>query len=64
LGLTLPTDEFHTIAGFVFGLLGREPQINDAVQFEDYLFTVQELEGLRIKSLRLNSPFPLDYKTE
>jgi CBS domain containing-hemolysin-like protein len=62
LGLSLPVDEFQTVAGFVFGLLGREPQVHDTVQFEDFSFTVQELEGLRIRTLHLSSPFPLEQK--
>jgi magnesium and cobalt transporter len=62
LGLSLPVDDFQTIAGFVFGMLGREPQVHDTVQFEDFDFTVQELEGLRIKTLHLSSPFPLEQK--
>jgi cation diffusion facilitator family transporter len=63
LDISLPVDEFQTVAGFVFGLLGREPQVQDAVQFEDFTFTVQELEGLRIKTLQLASPYPLERKT-
>jgi len=62
LNMTLPDDEFQTIAGFVFGQLGREPLVGDTIQYEDYIFTVHELDGLRIKTLRLNSGYPLRRK--
>ena len=64
LDLNLPVDDFQTVAGFVFGMLGREPQVQDAIQFEDFIFTVQELDGLRIKTLQLSSPYPLERQVQ
>ena len=49
--LNLPEDDYKTIGGFVFGLLGREPEPNDVVQFEDLTFTVLECDGARVVAL-------------
>jgi cation diffusion facilitator family transporter len=56
--LSLPTDEFKTVGGFVFGTLGREPEPGDTVQFEDLALTVEEAEGPRIVTVLLDSPVP------
>jgi CBS domain containing-hemolysin-like protein len=52
-GTALPTDDFDTMAGLVFGTLGREPQLGDEVQLDGVLFKVQAMEGHRITRLRL-----------
>jgi putative hemolysin len=58
LGLNIPTEDFTTVAGFVFGALGREPEVGDTVNFEDLIFTVTEMDGTRITALKLFSPVP------
>lgn len=58
--LNIPEDEFVSIGGFVFGQLGREPEINDAVQFEDLTLTVETVEGPRIQTLIITSPKPFE----
>jgi cation diffusion facilitator family transporter len=59
----IPTDEFKTIGGFVFGQLGREPEGGDQVTFEDLTLTVQEAEGARITKVLIESPTPLQPQT-
>jgi putative hemolysin len=49
----LPIEDFHTVAGFVFGLLGRAPEEGDRVDFDGLAFTVVELEGSRIGRLEV-----------
>lgn len=44
---------YTTIAGLVFGLLGHEPRIGDTIEIGKYALTVDEIEGKRIKALRL-----------
>jgi cation diffusion facilitator family transporter len=58
LNLALPFDDFKTVGGYVFGELGREPEPNDIVQFEDLKFTVNEVDGPRIVSVVIESPVP------
>ncbi len=42
------SDEFETIAGYVFGLFGRQPKIEEQIKFEGYQFMVIETDGRRI----------------
>jgi CBS domain containing-hemolysin-like protein len=47
----LPAEDFHTLAGFVFGLLGRAPEVGDDVSHDGMRFDVIEVEGTRINRL-------------
>lgn len=62
--LDIPDEEFKTIGGFVFGLLGREPQQGDKVAFEDLLFTVLEMEGHRVDKVLMEAQEPFICKLE
>jgi CBS domain containing-hemolysin-like protein len=47
----LPVEDYHTMAGFVFGLLGRQPEIGDDVSHDGMRFDVLEIDGSRIEKL-------------
>src|SRR5205809_968857 len=47
----LPVEDYHTMAGFVFGLLGRQPEQGDDVSHDGLRFDVMEVEGSRIIKL-------------
>jgi putative hemolysin len=47
----LPDEDFHTVAGFVFGQLGRAPEPGDDVSFDGMRFDVLEVEGNRIERI-------------
>ena len=47
----LPEEDFHTVAGFVFGQLGRAPERGDDVAYDGLRFDVLEVEGNRIEQL-------------
>jgi CBS domain containing-hemolysin-like protein len=49
----LPVEDYHTMAGFVFGLLGRAPEPGDAVSHDGMSFKVVEIEGSRIDRLEV-----------
>jgi CBS domain containing-hemolysin-like protein len=53
-GTSLPDDDFHTLAGFVFGQLGRAPQPGDDVEYDGIRFDVLEVDGNRIEKLVVN----------
>jgi len=48
-GTELPEEDFHTVAGFVFGQLGRAPEPGDDVSYDGLRFDVLEVEGNRIE---------------
>jgi magnesium and cobalt exporter, CNNM family len=47
----LSDDDYHTVAGFVFGLLGRQPEVGDDISHDGMRFDVLEVEGSRINRL-------------
>jgi putative hemolysin len=47
----IPVDDYHTIGGFVFGLLGRAPETGDDADWDGLRFQVTEVEGSRIDRL-------------
>jgi putative hemolysin len=49
----LPIEDYHTVGGFVFGLIGRAPEPGDEVDGEGTRFTVLEVEGSRIERLEV-----------
>ncbi len=57
--LDIPNEDFQTIGGYVFGLLGREPEIGDKVEDRNLTFEVIELDGIRISRviMRKDTPF-------
>ncbi len=54
-GTELEQEDFHTMAGLVFGELGRAPEVGDAVAVDGLTLSVLEVEGSRI--LRLEVEF-------
>jgi putative hemolysin len=52
-GTELPVEDYHTVAGFVFGLLGRAPEAGDEVDHDGLRFRVLEVEGSRIEKLQV-----------
>ncbi len=45
--------DYTTLGGYVFGLLGRLPRVGDRVTVGDHTFEVAEMDGRRVKSLRV-----------
>jgi putative hemolysin len=48
---SLPDEDYHTLAGFVFGLLGRQPEVGDDISHDGIRFDVLDVEGSRINKL-------------
>ena len=54
----LPVEDYHTVGGFVFGLLGRAPEAGDEMEHERLKFRVLEVEGSRIERLEVQFAEP------
>jgi cation diffusion facilitator family transporter len=54
--LDLPTEDFQTLGGYVFGLLGREPEEGDEIEENGIKFKVIAVEGHKITRVLLNKP--------
>ena len=44
---------YNTIGGYVFGQLGRRPEVGDEVRVDGHTFRVEAMDGLRIDRLQL-----------
>lgn len=53
LGLEIEDEQFNTLGGHVFGMLGREPKVGDEIGNDDYTLRVEEADRHRIIKLRL-----------
>jgi CBS domain containing-hemolysin-like protein len=53
LGLELPDADFDTLGGFVFDLFGKIPVRYEKVTYGDTGFVVQEMEGHKIKTVKI-----------
>ena len=52
--LTVPDEDYTTIGGYVFGVLGRLPLVSDRVIAGGAIFTVREMDGRRIETLAVD----------
>ena len=53
-GEVIPTDgDFETLGGFIYDLTGRIPSENERIDHGDYLFIIKEVEGQRLKRIRI-----------
>jgi putative hemolysin len=52
-GTHLEQDGFHTMAGLVFGMLGRAPEVGDTVTVDGVRLAVLDVEGSRILRLEV-----------
>jgi CBS domain containing-hemolysin-like protein len=53
LDLRLPNQDWDTVGGFIFGTLEHVPEVGESVAHEGWRFTVEELDGRRIRTVRV-----------
>lgn len=54
LGLNIPTEEdYESLGGFIFSLMGRIPQEKEEVRYKNLLLIVEKVQGQRIKKVRV-----------
>jgi magnesium and cobalt transporter len=52
-GLTLPEEEFETVGGLIYDLVGSLPEKGRTVDYHDVTFVVEQVEGQRIVKVKL-----------
>jgi len=57
---SLDDTDYTTLGGYVFGQLGRLPRPGDRVTVVPHTFEVVEMDGRRVKSLRLHTAAPVE----
>ena len=60
-GLRFDEPDYDTLGGLVFGKLGRRPAVGDIVQAAGRVFTIDEIDGLRVSRVRMQA---LEGRTE
>ncbi len=55
---TLDDTDYTTIGGYIFGQLGRLPRVGDRVTAGPFTFEVVEMDGRRVKTIRLHIARP------
>ncbi len=53
LGTNFSKEHYDTIGGLTFGLLGKEPNVGDEVESNEYKLIVEEKDNQRVKQVRL-----------
>lgn len=53
MDLALPEEEFDTIGGFVFGLLGREAHEGEVITYDNADLVVEKTDGRRIQKVKV-----------
>lgn len=53
IGTKISEDDYDTVGGLVFGLLGHVPDVGESVVQEQWRFRVEELDGRRIQVVRV-----------
>ena len=56
LNIKFDEPEEDTIGGFVFGLLGRQPENGDKVMVDGYTFEVLDSTGFRVLRVKVTPP--------
>ena len=54
LDISLPDDDWETIGGFLFSTLEHVPEIGESVDFDGWRFRAHEVEGRRVRRLRVS----------
>lgn len=49
----LPTEEFQTIGGYIFGRLGRVPVVGDEIRVGDVTYTVETMDSHKIVTIKM-----------
>lgn len=53
VGSKFPTEDFDTLGGFVLDLVGRIPVKYEKIEYENYEFIVQDMEGHRVNLIKV-----------
>ena len=49
----MPTDDYDTIGGYVFGSIGRVPRLGEGPEVDGVRVLTEELDGRRITMVRV-----------
>ena len=53
MDLSLPEEEFETVGGLVFGLLGKQPEQGEKIEYQNVDLIVEKTDGRRIQKVKV-----------
>jgi CBS domain containing-hemolysin-like protein len=53
LGISFGESDYDTLGGYIFGRLGKRPEVGDAVVVDGRTLRVEEMDGLRVARVRV-----------
>jgi len=53
MDLTLPEEEFDTIGGYIFGVLGKQPHQGEKIEYNSVDLVVEKTDGRRIQKVKI-----------
>nr|WP_092073056.1 hemolysin family protein [Dendrosporobacter quercicolus]NSL48794.1 HlyC/CorC family transporter [Dendrosporobacter quercicolus DSM 1736]SDM53441.1 Hemolysin, contains CBS domains [Dendrosporobacter quercicolus] len=60
IGVTLDSDDFDTIGGWVYSMVEIEPHVGQKVVYQDYEFMIEEVDHVRINRVLIRKIVPED----
>jgi CBS domain containing-hemolysin-like protein len=60
LDVELPHDEWDTVGGLMYGLLGAVPTQGEEVSFDNLTFTAEKVQGRRIAKVLIKKQEPTE----
>jgi CBS domain containing-hemolysin-like protein len=54
IGAPIPDEDWDTVGGLILGLAGRVPAEGEKFEFNEYILTVERVQGRRISQIRLH----------
>jgi len=51
--ISLPEDGWETVGGFLYSLEGKVPETGQILEWKDIVFAIEEIEGRRIRKVRI-----------
>jgi len=64
LDVNLPHDEWDTVAGLMYGLLGAVPTQGETVSYDNLVFTAEKVQGRRISKVLIKRREPEEVEAE
>jgi CBS domain containing-hemolysin-like protein len=53
LDIMITNPEEDTIGGYIFGQIGRRPEVGDNIEIDNYVFEIREIDGYRVVRVRV-----------
>ena len=55
LGIPFGESDYDTLGGYIFGRLGKRPEVGEGIDLDGWTLVVQELDGLRVARVRVQA---------